>query len=102
MWAAINPELLYETVRIRYKYRETEKIYIIDFEDPVNKVLYEVKPQEHTTSSNFKAKKKAALEWCDRHDYTYVIITQHELKQYHDEILNSSLNENIKQRFKKL
>lgn len=102
MWYAIMPNLVYETIRIPYTINNKDKIYIVDFEDRINKILYEVKPIEHTTSSLSEAKILAATKWANANGYSFKVITQNELIDNLDIILKSSLPEYIKVKAQKL
>jgi predicted RNA-binding Zn-ribbon protein involved in translation (DUF1610 family) len=96
MWYELNKQLLYENIRIPYVYNGNSHAYIVDFEDPINKILYEIKPAEHLLDSKFQAKQKAAEEWAKNNEYEYKIITQYELVQYEDVLLNSTIPINVK------
>lgn len=102
MWHSIYPDLLYETVRIVYYYNDKSRIYIVDFEDKTNKILYEIKPISQRNNDKIVAKETCAKEWCLTKGYTYVTITENELIEHRDIILNSDLPENIKEKFIKL
>lgn len=71
-----NPHLEYETVRIPYTYDGKSRVYIVDFNDPIKRELYEVKPKEFTTQPLNKAKFEAARLWCADNEYTFNIITE--------------------------
>lgn len=85
-WEAIflimhqSPSLLYEKVRIPYKLDNETKIYITDFVDTHNKLLYEIKPKKYQGDETFKQKSLAANEWCATNRYTYVIIDEDWMK----------------------
>jgi hypothetical protein len=71
---SMNSHLKYEITRIPYTYQNSNHTYIVDFTDIDNKILYEIKPKSlHTVDRNI-IKYDAALNWCTRHGYTYIII----------------------------
>lgn len=69
-------EIEYEKTRIEYKLNGEKKIYITDFTDEKNRVIYEIKPKSNTLSKKFSSKVKFAEEWCKRNDYTFKIISE--------------------------
>lgn len=80
-WEAVfqilNPKCIYENIRIDYVSPIDNKshIYIIDFIDKDNKILYEIKPQSNIFNEVTKAKTEAALKWASNTGYQYKIIT---------------------------
>jgi hypothetical protein len=74
-----NPHLDYELIRIPYTYDNKERVYIVDFCDQVNKVLYEVKPREFVNQPLNQSKFEAARLWCRENDYAFKIITKEDL-----------------------
>jgi hypothetical protein len=79
MFHEANPHLEYETVRIPYIYEGRSRVYIVDFCDQLNKILYEVKPVEFLNQSLVQAKLKAASSWCEDNKYTFEVITKERL-----------------------
>jgi len=73
---SVNQHLQYEKTRIPYIFNNSRHTYIVDFTDPINQILYEIKPKsEKTTKKNIC--KFAAMElWCIENNYTYKIITE--------------------------
>lgn len=69
-----NTNLLYEKVIIQYKFRNEYFNYIVDFLDPVNKILYEIKPNSEMNTLKNKAKFRWARKWCEKNSYKYIII----------------------------
>jgi hypothetical protein len=72
----LNPSLKYEVTRIKYNYENKDHIYITDFTDDVNKIIYEIKPENLIDTPRNLAKAKAAAAWCAEFGYVYKIITQ--------------------------
>lgn len=69
-----NPHLLYEKLRIPYKINGNFRSYILDFVDPINNIIYEIKPYAlHDTKVN-KLKFKAAEEWAKENNFKFIII----------------------------
>lgn len=102
MWHSVYPDLLYETIRIKYNYKDKSSIYIVDFEDKTNKILYEIKPSSQKNNEKNITKEEYAKKWCLTNGYAYVIITEQEIIKHHDTILKSDLPESIKEKFRKL
>jgi hypothetical protein len=81
-WEAVfwifNRTCLYESVRIPYfsSIDNKHRIYIVDFEDKVNKILYEIKPDSNTDSTTVKEKTMAAKLWCDSNEYIFKIVSE--------------------------
>lgn len=71
-----HDNLYYEKLRIPYTYNKKEFIYIIDFIDEKNKILYEIKPKKFLDDKKFLKKYEAAIEWCNNNNYTYKIIDE--------------------------
>lgn len=71
-----NLHLEYESVRMIYIENNVERIYITDFTDRENKIIYEIKPTSELLNSNFLLKKKFAEEWCALNGYEFKIITE--------------------------
>lgn len=69
-------ELEYETLRIPYTFNGKRHVYITDFVDRKNKVVYEVKPKSQIDTPKVKAKELSAVEWCDNNGYTFKYITE--------------------------
>lgn len=76
MYASLNPLDEYEQVRMYYPFGGKTKVYIVDFVNHQEKTLTEVKPVEHINTKKFKAKTKAAIQWCLKNDYQFRILTQ--------------------------
>jgi len=74
-----NPHLDYELIRIPYTYDNKERVYIVDFCDQVNKILYEIKPSEFVDQPLNQSKFKAARLWCEKHGYSFKLITKGDL-----------------------
>ena len=78
----LNLDYLYEDVRIQYKdQKNRDKIYLVDFVNHKDKKLIEVKPQTLIESQRCKLKAEAALKWCEKNDYEYIIISNEYFKE---------------------
>lgn len=75
----------YETLRVTYKFKGKNHVYITDFVDHDNKIVYEVKPKRLVEDPKTMAKEQAAIEWCKENGYTFEYI--HE--DYINELLES-------------
>lgn len=78
-WEAVfqllNVDCVYETQRIKYKDTyNIDKVYIADFIDKTNKILYEIKPQSLLVHN--KRKIEAATKWCENNKFSFKIITE--------------------------
>jgi len=86
-WEAIfficNPSLEYEKLRIPYFDVEANKnrVYITDFVDEKQKIVYEIKPSSLKTSYNCLVKEKAARSWCEEFGYVYKLIDEFAIKE---------------------
>lgn len=74
-----NPNLLYEYTRVNYTYEGRERVYIVDFTDCDNRILYEVKPASMINDAMTQSKLNGALIWCEEHGYTFQFITENEI-----------------------
>ena len=70
------PHLLYEYTRIPYRFDNEDHIYITDFIDINEKIVYEIKPSTLVDDAKVQAKSKAAMEWCASNDYTFIVVTE--------------------------
>lgn len=72
----VNPNLLYEKIRIEYfdSVKNKKRIYLVDFCDPIEKILYEIKPTKG--EKLFENKKQKAEEWCLNNGYSFVCISE--------------------------
>ncbi len=100
-WEAVfqilNPTLLFEKIRIPYISPKDNKehIYIIDFVDEENKLLYEIKPKSQINDVTL-AKEKYAVEWSLVNGYQYIIISDDWFKENANKIDYNLYNEKIK------
>jgi hypothetical protein len=67
---------------MRYIENDIERIYITDFVDHKNRIIYEIKPSSELSDSNFIIKKKFAEKWCIENNYTYKVITEKDYNFY--------------------
>jgi hypothetical protein len=79
LFAYFHTECEYEKTRIPYTIKDKNKIYITDFTDENNKIIYEIKPECHINKPEMKYKIKGAVEWCLYNGYEYKLITEKEL-----------------------
>lgn len=73
-----NLNLIYENKRIPY-FDTTQndwRVYIVDFEDAQNKILFEIKPTSELGEQNYKDKCKYTEEWCRENGYQFKVITE--------------------------
>jgi hypothetical protein len=70
----VNPELKYETRRIIYYHKNVKHIYIVDFDDIENRILYEIKPTSQEKLEKNIDKIKYVSDWCENNNYRFKII----------------------------
>lgn len=68
--------LYFEKIRIPYVYLDKNKIYIVDFVDYDNKILYEIGPSSVKSDEKELAKQHAALNWCEKNGFIYKMIDE--------------------------
>ena len=95
----INPNVKYESTRISYfsKQQNKKRIYITDFTNEDEKIVYEIKPEKQISGNEEKF--EAANLWCKENNYEFKIITESYFKQYLDIILESDIDDKIKKKF---
>lgn len=77
MYASLNPTHEYETVRIQYiDDIGNPSTYIVDFVDRANQQLVEIKPSTKMSDSRTQLKFLAAHHWCEKNDFTFVVLTE--------------------------
>ena len=69
-----SSSLQYEKLRIPYTYNTVTRIYIVDFIDINNKIVYEIKPDSCLITEQNTAKLKALNDWANINNYTVQII----------------------------
>lgn len=70
-----NPQLEYEKIRIKYTYQNNWHNYIVDFYDPINKIIYEIKPDSEKNTERNLVKYKFAKKYAKDNNLKYVLIT---------------------------
>lgn len=73
LYQSFNEYAEYEELRIVYKLENTEKVYIVDFIDYVNKVVVEVKPSRLCLTHKNKIKLEALADWAKINGYKLLI-----------------------------
>lgn len=91
-----NSNIEYENTRIKYydTIKNKKRIYIIDFTDNINKIIYEIKP-DSCKNANFKDKQLAAKQYCLDNNYKQIIIDDEFFKQNINSIIESIPKEYI-------
>ena len=77
-----NYDLKYEDLRITYTYNNIEKIYIVDFIDYKNKVVYEIKPSIYMNKDINILKEESLIYWCNLNFFIYKRIDESFFKKY--------------------
>jgi len=79
LFSFLHPNCLYEKIRIPYYYENKNRIYITDFVDDKNRIIYEIKPYSQKENSKIKSKMDQARKWCNENGYNFLLITEKEL-----------------------
>lgn len=90
----LNPQCEYEKVRIKYKQEELDRIYIIDFVDYENKVIYEIKPS-NLIEKDLKYKMKYVEMWINENGFKFEIITEDYFIKNYNLLKDADFNEDI-------
>lgn len=78
----LNQDTKYEKIRIPYFDSENKQhIYIVDFVDEQNKILYEIKPDALKENSINQCKFNVANKWCFENNYQFKIISDEWFKE---------------------
>lgn len=72
---SIGNTVLYEKLRIPYIFNNKNHIYITDFIDYENKIVYEIKPQQVVDEKTIQ-KENALIRWCNDNGYTYIFANE--------------------------
>lgn len=72
---SIGNKVLYEKLRIPYVFNGENHIYITDFIDYENKIVYEIKPQQVVDEKTIQ-KENALIRWCNDNGYTYIFANE--------------------------
>jgi hypothetical protein len=76
-----NQNLEYEKLRIEYfDKNNTRKIYITDFLDKDNSIVYEIKP--NSQHQNDKIKLEVGIEYCKNNNLKFIIINEQNILEY--------------------
>jgi hypothetical protein len=98
IFAISNPHLEYESLRIPYfKNNGRKGIYIPDFIDNQNKIIYELKPRRNYIKQ--QTKMDASINWCLKNGYKFIWINEDNLLYYISE--NDNLFEENKKFYEK-
>jgi very-short-patch-repair endonuclease len=94
-WEAVlwysNQHWEYETIRIPYIDKNNEsKTYIVDFYDPKNQVLIEVKPKSNIKDNQYKI--DAAKKYCLENNIEFLIISEDTIQNYINETIFDGRN----------
>lgn len=85
----LNPNLLYEKLRVQYIGKDNKlHNYIVDFIDIDNKIVYEVKPDSCKEVRDNILKNNALINWCKQNNYEMHYIDENYFQKH---IFNVSL-----------
>jgi hypothetical protein len=76
----LGTTMLYEATRVPYGKRKV-RTYVVDLTLPESRTLVEVKPSSRVDNRNNLAKRAGAEIWCLANGWSYVIVTEEELRQ---------------------
>lgn len=96
----LNPNLIYERIRIPYQYGDLIRNYIVDFVDLDNNILYEIKPESNKELKINKLKIEAALAWSINNRYEYKIISNDWFIKHYDETILLGQDKKLKRLLK--
>lgn len=98
------PNLLYEHTRIEYYDNEKSKnrIYIVDFTDPITGNLYEIKPSTEMTSENVISKRNKAIEYANKNNVEYIILNENDIIESYEKIKHKIIEKDVKECVEKL
>ena len=84
-WEAIfyllNPSVIFEKIRIPYIFNGDNHIYIIDFVDEENRIIYEIKPKGNQIDEKVQIKEKYAIQWAEENNYVFEFISEDYFKE---------------------
>lgn len=82
----------FEKLRLKYydPVRKKKRVYIVDFIDDNNNVVYEVKPSKFLDKTSL-AKEETLIKWCKENDFKYERITE---KWFRENYYSSLILEN--------
>jgi len=101
-WWFLNPSHEFEKIRIEFFYQGKSKIYIVDFVDYENRKLIELKPKSHQKLELFEVKRQAAIEWCKKNNFEYIIIDENFFIEQLPNLLQSDLPDDIKKKIQSI
>lgn len=76
----LGSTMLYEETRVPYG-KTRKRTYVIDLTLPQTRTLIEVKPTSRVSGRRNVAKRLGAEEWARENGWTYVIITEREVRE---------------------
>jgi hypothetical protein len=77
-----NQYLEYESLRIKYELKNEYKIYIPDFIDNKNKIIYELKPKRQYLAQIEKM--NGGIQWCINNNYEFIWVNEYNITEYLD------------------
>lgn len=99
-----NIKIEYEKLRIKYEFENKMYIYIVDYIDELNKIVYEIKPKSLIDLPKNVAKITYLETWCKENNFNMMIIDEYILKEKFIEMINlgykSKLFEDISRIYK--
>lgn len=81
----LGATMLYEATRVPYG-KTKVRTYVVDLTLPESRTLVEVKPSSRAGNRRNRSKREGAEEWCRANGWTYVIVTEEELRQCGDAV----------------
>jgi very-short-patch-repair endonuclease len=98
----MNPDYLYEKLRIPYELNGEWHNYIVDFINNDKKIVVEVKPKSEELNQKNIIKRNALIKWCNDNQYGYKIINEDFFKQqkWDDQLIKNQPDEKRLSKFK--
>jgi len=76
----LGSTMLYEATRVPYG-KTRKRTYVVDLTLPQTRTLVEVKPSSRVSGRRNVEKRRAAEAWCLENEWTYVIVTEREIRE---------------------
>lgn len=94
-----NIKVHYEKLRIPYNIGTITHTYIVDYVNEETKNIYEIKPSSLISDEVNLIKEKFARDWCMTNGYTYNIVTEYDLKQYLNSMIDSEFTRTFRKKY---
>lgn len=96
------PSYEYESLRIKYFWKDSDHVYIVDFVDHTLKSVVEVKPNNLLKDPKTIAKLTALEKWCKDNSYSLLIASEKVIKELRDTTDLSVFDKNVQRKLSKI